>query len=435
MKKLGLTVLATSCALSLTACGGLNSLLNKPTPVVAVSTATQAATATTQATTASTESQKATAAKTAADGATTVAVAQSELAKAQAAQTATKTAADAAQKAADDAVKANATSADTTKAKEQAAKAKVALETANKAVEDIKAKIIQLEEKAKADAQSQALATSFKTAIDGAFRAKTTSTTLYGDLTQLETKYSSSYDELHTSVLAVNNKTGAVSTTINPLDKPEFESITINGMKILLLATPTDRLSITSLRPLEARDYRPVTPTNPETGNTETVSLPQGAKGGFVGSINHEDQNIKSAFNSMRFGVYTDENNISHLFVHGKPKSATSMRDEKKYNFTGSAVIGKGGDYKALSNAVTAVVDFGKKDVDINIKVDDTTTLNFGGNIKGNTFEGTRNGIVTRGGFFGNYQSTQLGGFYQVTEGAYKDHNGVYGATQGSEIK
>ncbi|MDO5357019.1 MAG: hypothetical protein Q4E77_05940, partial [Conchiformibius sp.] len=223
-----------------------------------------------------------------------------------------------------------------------------------------------------------------------------------------------SYNEFSGSTISINNTTGEAKVSANP--NANFEDFTINGTQVLLLSRSSDKLKESiPVRALEAADF-PAGGFNPK--HTDNP--------GWVGSIGQG----YGAFDKVRFGVYTDADNVSHLFVHGEP--ARFIYNAGAYQYEGSAVFGKNGAYQGLGNALTAIADFNSKNIDFTMKVNDSDTLKFGGKISGNTFAGTQNHIETRGGFFGY---NDLGGMLNVLDGKYKGYNGTFGATETKALR
>lgn len=226
------------------------------------------------------------------------------------------------------------------------------------------------------------------------------------------------FTEVHTNIVSINHKDNKVSVSENPLPPTELNpnAIKINGTRIALLekqvANGDKKLS---LKALDETDF-------------EVGKMPNGAKG-WVGSLG--DRANSPIFENMRFGVYVDENNVSHLFTHGKTTGANNIaRFTEAYNFKGSAVIGKDGNYVARPDSIEGKVDFGKKEVDLTLKADDTKEGEYklGGKISGNTFAGeSSSGVYTQGAFYGTGGDT-LGGVLQINEGKFYGYNGVYGA-------
>ncbi|WGE43779.1 transferrin-binding protein-like solute binding protein [Actinobacillus equuli subsp. equuli] len=176
---------------------------------------------------------------------------------------------------------------------------------------------------------------------------------------------------------------------------------------------------------------------------------------GKVGSLPRKSTG--SDFEHMRYGYYTDKDGKTSLFVQGyltpttaaqtgeetkspfnywdasrgnnsSPQPLYSLPVEKVYEYKGTTFYGNGNQYAEY--ATTAYADFDNKKVQVNVlNTTGENKLTFGGNINNNTFEGTHNGIVTKGAFFGK-RASDIGGIFYQTEGAEKGNNGVFGATQ-----
>lgn len=226
------------------------------------------------------------------------------------------------------------------------------------------------------------------------------------------------YQNLNTTVLRIDGD-GESKVEVNQQEQPAVNAITINGTRIALLSrqVAANSQAKINLVPLEAADFA-------------DGKLPEGAKGGFVGSWTGLSW---GAFGKMRFGVYTDEKNTAHLFVNGELPSARVLNgtheDGLVYDYKGSAIIGKDGAYTPLPDSVSGTVNFATKKVDLTLQADADTAYKFGGDIKGNTFGGeSADGVSTRGGFYG-YMDT-LGGVLHINQGKYAGYNGVYGAGQ-----
>lgn len=205
--------------------------------------------------------------------------------------------------------------------------------------------------------------------------------------------------------ITIDNTTKTVSSQANANQR--FDDFSLNGAKVLLLERSNDRISYVPVRKLVQEDFK--SGFAPKDVNNA----------GWIGS-RFGSQSELTSFGELRYGVYTDSTNKTHLFVHGNPASRVFSGE-----YIGSAIIGKDGVYKDLPNSLKAIVskDLSQLSIAINTQSD---TLNFGGAIKGNTFEGTQNNIKTKGGFFGE----GLGGVFEVTEGTHKDENGVFGAAK-----
>lgn len=228
--------------------------------------------------------------------------------------------------------------------------------------------------------------------------------------------------EFSGSVLSIDNAKGTAKAVTTA--DAGFDEFTINGTKVLLLASRSDAGKAVALRKLTANDFpdpEPADKSQPVTfGKNFKPKDPENP--GWVGSLGDDPRG--GAFARVRFGAYVDADNVSHLFVHGNP--ANRARTSGKAEYAGSAVFGKDGRYEGLANALTASADFDKKEIDFALKVKEGDTLNFGGKISGNVFSGTKNGVETRGGFFG---SQDIGGMLNVLEGQHQGRNGAFGAT------
>ena len=215
-------------------------------------------------------------------------------------------------------------------------------------------------------------------------------------------------------IVSIDNNAGGAVTGQLPQTE-SFDVLTLNGTKILLFASARDKLREIAMRSFSAADF----PGNDFKGE------------GLVGSIGDE---YKGTFRNVRYGVYTVDGK-SHLFVQGNP---SPWLPGAKYSYSGNAVYGKDGKYYRAQSG--AIVDFGKKTIDVTITPPsisgqaDRSPLTFGGEIKGNTFSGTKNGVETRGGFFGP-GGADLGGIFHANEGEHKGYNGAYGASNQQRIQ
>lgn len=228
----------------------------------------------------------------------------------------------------------------------------------------------------------------------------------------------------------VNMKEGTFNGVLINIDKngnasgrqtanANFEQFRIGSTKVLLLQGVNDKLNSVPVRKMTANDFI--------NGGFEQV------KEGWIGSTygSHGDPefvgNGLQGFARLRFGVITNKDNTTNLFIHGNPSPRIFAG-----TYRGSAIMGKDGNYKALPKAVTATVDSALTKVDVSLKTDQTT-LKFGGTIDNNakTFAGTQGGVETRGGFFG-YDG--LAGVFTVIDGTHKGNHGVYGASNDPSV-
>ena len=218
------------------------------------------------------------------------------------------------------------------------------------------------------------------------------------------------------------------------------KSFTLNNTRINLLNNSYENQFTENgiaLRQMKASDFDAVDDNGKVTGdatNSLHASKPSWVGSVAKGTINHwgEESNDTGSFRNLRYGVYNDAEGNSHLFVFGLP--ATLNRSSGTIEYAGSAIVGKDGQYEGLGNAMSATANFDTKKVDVSIKRS-AGDLRFGGDIKGNSFEGTQNNVYTKGGFYGgNINATSLnsnlGGMFTVIDGAEKGVNGVYGGAQ-----
>lgn len=218
------------------------------------------------------------------------------------------------------------------------------------------------------------------------------------------------------AIVSIDNKTGNVtgdrtrSTTASA--SSAFQSFNIGGKDIIVLGRPTESGPI-KLRDINANDF-----PNNDGGNGV----------GAVGSLAYGSvSDSPGKFTRMRFGMYTTEDGVTHMFVHGNPSGLGRWNIRPDYTYVGHAIHrDANGVTHQLPDSVEAKVSAASDRVDIKIALP-SETLNFGGAITGNTFKGTENGITTSGGFFGNYD---VGGIYRVNSGSQQGSYGVFGATE-----
>lgn len=146
---------------------------------------------------------------------------------------------------------------------------------------------------------------------------------------------------------------------------------------------------------------------------------------GFVGGSG-EPSSYANKQSDIRYGVYSQEGQ-SILFVNGKPAGRAIQG-----TYVGNAFYGKNGDYKALKNAVTAIVSLTDDQnslgrIDVNVNVGGGEILNLGGEVSGNVFEGNAGDGEIKGGFFG--LGDAAGVFYVNKAGEQNGYNGVFGVS------
>lgn len=240
-----------------------------------------------------------------------------------------------------------------------------------------------------------------------------------------------------TSTLTRVNGKHLVVKQGNLLDKPltnqeNLDQLIVDGKSITLYRL--DDIRATGEREYQTKDLN-------ENGLV-------GKLGSFSKSRSVDD------FAQIRYGYVTDENGQTTLFVQGHTtpteQNATSPffrnsygtdnqwrgvtlrkmpSGETAYRYTGTAFYGKEGNYQELT--VNALADFQHKKVKAELKDGETTKVVLGGIIRGNTFVGEHNGVVTSGAFYG-YMAQDLGGVFYQTAGEEKDKQGVFGATSPS---
>lgn len=225
-------------------------------------------------------------------------------------------------------------------------------------------------------------------------------------------------NRINTNILSIDHAKGKVTSTINPSAVPELYAIKINDTSI----------------PLLKKEFEEDERQNLAFKKFDEQDIPKNAKG-WVGSMGIADADKgMPVFNKMRFGVYVDENNVSHLFVHGRTPGAYSISQKNEtYAYQGHAIIGKNGEYTPLENAISGEVDFKNKQVNLNLQADKETSYKLNGKINGNAFASEEGAdVYTKGGFYGSINN--IGGMLQINKGKYAGYDGVYGAGQVKEI-
>ncbi|WGE86998.1 transferrin-binding protein-like solute binding protein [Actinobacillus equuli subsp. haemolyticus] len=208
-------------------------------------------------------------------------------------------------------------------------------------------------------------------------------------------------------------------TAKKPETFEDLDSIMVDGVKITLF-TAGDKLSNVAVGKLKQ---------STENGGKLYVGSMADSYGTY-GS--YQDPN---SFKAMRYGAYT-LNGQTHLFVQGflTPTQSTinvlgdtfyPMPKESTYKYSGFALYGKDNQYAQLNSEVIA--DFSNKKLKVELKEAGAATAKatFGGEISGNTFSGTRDGIETKGAFYGSLARDVAGLFNDTKTG----NNGVFGAS------
>lgn len=227
----------------------------------------------------------------------------------------------------------------------------------------------------------------------------------------------------------IENHSKGINTLI--VDGKEITLISVDDMK-------KHRAESDDILDDDKKVFNKIFEINTESGHGKVGSLPKAAS--------------KSDFEQMRYGYYTDKNGVTHLFVQGYLTPTTLKESEKVnspfnyywmsrngnssdrrslrempisgvYEYNGKAFYGKGGSYDELTTK--AYADFSNRKVKVELSKDSMQTLTFGGDIKGNTFSGSHNGIATKGGFYGS-KANDIGGiFYNTNNG----NDGVFGGS------
>lgn len=225
-------------------------------------------------------------------------------------------------------------------------------------------------------------------------------------------------------IVTVDNKAKtAQSQVIDPIAAGDpSEYFKIDGIAITLLGDGEDEVI---LRELKETDF---------SGDGFN-----GATSGFVGS--KHGTGSWDGFSAMRFGLYNDKNNKSHLFVYGNPAKIDKAKNLSHKTFYGSAIIGKDGTYQKLEKAVVA--NIGSDDTKVNITIKTPKEeLNFAGDIIADsqgyktTFGGELDGNKVQGGFFGSNNVVDIGGIFEVNkEGSlHQGEHGVFGASSDGSL-
>lgn len=234
-------------------------------------------------------------------------------------------------------------------------------------------------------------------------------------------------------MLLTIDKNSTETRNIPKLETLKLNELIVDGQKITLFPQELiAKFEQVKIRELTNKDF-----TNSENKNYS----------GKVGSL--PERKLSNDFVQTRYGYYTDGNKTT-LFVQGyltptdsivkspanyykgyKEGEIESLRTLPKEGVIkyeeGRAFYGKDNIYKEY--IATGIADFNDKKVKIEVKENDSTKFAFGGKIKGNTFYGVHDGIVSKGAFFGTHGQDIAGTFYQ-TKGDEKDYNGVFGITK-----
>ena len=219
-------------------------------------------------------------------------------------------------------------------------------------------------------------------------------------------------------VILTANKDGYFKAA-NPKNNDSLDTLNIDGTTISLFSAgeKLSDIGVSKLKTLSEKDLK---------------DSPNNKLFGYVGSIGqYGDRGLD--FKAIRYGVAIVDD-VAHPFVQGflTPETGNVVVQGEQYfpiphqgsfKYTGFAVYGSGSDYKQLNSEVIA--DFTNKKVKVDL-MGDLTKLTFGGDIHGNTFSGTsKDGIETKGAFYGSLARDVGGVFNHTKEGK----NGAFGAS------
>lgn len=210
-----------------------------------------------------------------------------------------------------------------------------------------------------------------------------------------------------------------------------WEEIILDGHKLYLLDTASDKLYNIKSREIKATDF-------------DASSRPNEFKG-YIGSTGGGYGNTWEEF---RWGLVQIGDKF-YAFSQGKPASATSggRYDSKtgqahsaKFTYSGRAAYVRNGviHHVVAGNDMLVEVDLTGEKKQIAVAIQPPKSdydgnrprelMVFGGDINGNTFEGTRNGIHSKGAFYDSTMKS-VSGIFQGVEGVNKGVVGAFGAS------
>ena len=172
-------------------------------------------------------------------------------------------------------------------------------------------------------------------------------------------------------------------------------------------------------------------------GRKFTVQRPGIISGGFTDISDSTGHSVVSGskFSYVRFGSNTYfENNGTNVtkaynsFAIGDITPVNAVPTSGKATYAGDATIGIDST-TFLKGTSSFNVDFGAKTIKGNA-TNGAFTLPLEGQINGNAFNGTKDGIQMQGNFYGP-QAQELGGTYSgqvLDNGSYKSFMGAFGA-------
>lgn len=226
--------------------------------------------------------------------------------------------------------------------------------------------------------------------------------------------------------------------TAQPLDKDQsLNKLVVDGVTMQLLTS--DEINTRRSETQSTFLTKNIDNSLVSEGSAKTVS-------GQFGSL--PKTRFGNEFTQLRYGYVTVDGKTT-LFVQGhatplegdlnspfnysdngagnRAEGLRALTTDKNYVYRGSAFYGKDGSYKQIDTK--AVADFDNKKVRVELTENGQNQLTFGGNIEGNGFAGTYNGVETKGAFYGT-KGQDIGGVFYQTEGVQKDYHGVFGATR-----
>lgn len=175
----------------------------------------------------------------------------------------------------------------------------------------------------------------------------------------------------------------------------------------------------------------------------EIKLIPQNVGGKWVVTSDASARrNIYTGLSHTRFGVYTDKvnSNLNHIYLlaHGQLTDASKVPNTGKATYVGTALYGdeKTSDIPALNRndgfapSVSQFnVDYGNKTIDGTISSPEKyfNSVQLKGNISGNGFAGTHNGVHMEGRFFGG-NAEELGGTFSKGTKDNPEMLGSFGA-------
>lgn len=220
-----------------------------------------------------------------------------------------------------------------------------------------------------------------------------------------------------------------------------YQPVEAQSKKIDQLIVEGKTIELFSLATMEKRQEA----YENETHNFDSIT--EEGLTGKVGSL--PKRRAGDDFAQMRFGYATAADGKTTLFVQGiqtpvngdikspfnyfyatRPDETETLRpleDKGRFEYLGYAFYGKDSQYKEYS--VKGLADMDNKKVKVDIAEDDKVKLTLGGVIDGSQFAGNHQGAEMKGAFYGT-KGQDIGGLFYQTQGDEKDFTGVFGATK-----